>query len=622
MDITDIKRRLADNAESVSAHLLPNGRRDGSEWKCGSVNGEAGKSLGVVLKGPKAGTWCDFSSPDDSGDLLDLWCAVKRITLTEALAEAKSWLGVSEPELHRPKPRQYTRPPKPAGIKAPEGRVRDYLTEERNIPAEVIKRYRVAEAGGEIVFPFLLPDGELAMAKVRAAYDGGKTKPTAADCEPVLFGWHAVPEGARSVVITEGEIDALSWAAYGYPAMSVPFGGGKGAKQQWIENDFDRLARFERIYISTDMDGPGDEAAAEIIPRLGRHRCFRVSLPRKDANECLVDGIPQQVMDEAIKTAKSSDPEGLKKASEYADTVVGLFWPTPGQHVGYTTPYGKLHDKLHFRPGEVTIWSGDTGHGKSQILSDCEPHWIKEGSRLCKSSLEMKPAYSLKRSVKQVLDTDRPTEHAIRAALDWLDGGLWLYDQVGKAKVEQLLEIFDYARARYGCDQFIIDSLMRMGVAGDDYNTQEAVIYRLVNWAVENSVHVHIVCHAKKGAKDRGVPESDDIKGAMEIGGNAANIITIWRNRKLEDQIAAARVAQEQGRQSAEATPLSELEQKPGVILNVAKQRNGDWEGKIGLWFDQESYRYQSSYDRQMWSARKYLPEGWNAVETHKEVAE
>jgi twinkle protein len=30
-----------------------------------------------------------------------------------------------------------------------------------------------------------------------------------------------------------------------------------------------------------------------------------------------------------------------------------------------------------------------------------------------------------------------------------------------------------------------------------------------------------------------------------------------------------------------------------GVVLNVAKQRNGDFEGKIGLWFDQKTYRYR-----------------------------
>jgi twinkle protein len=83
------------------------------------------------------------------------------------------------------------------------------------------------------------------------------------------------------VVITEGEIDALSWAAYGRAAMSVPYGGGKGGKQRWIESEFDRLERFERIFISTDMDKAGQEAAEEIASRLGRHRCYRVQLPLK-----------------------------------------------------------------------------------------------------------------------------------------------------------------------------------------------------------------------------------------------------------------------------------------------------------------------------------------------------
>ena len=610
MDITEIKRRLADSAQSVAAHLLPNGRRDGTEWKCGDITGKAGKSLGVVIQGQKAGIWQDFAT-SEGGDLLDLWVAVKRITLAEALVEAKDFLGISDPELHRPKPRHFKRPPKP-DCRVPKAQVLDYLAGQRNIPIEILNLYRVREAGATIIFPFLKPDGTLALVKSRPAEDGGKPKPTTAECEPILFGWQAVPDDARSIVITEGEIDALSWATYGHAALSVPFGGGKGAKQQWIENDFERMARFERIYISTDMDRPGDEAAEEISARLGRHRCFRVSLPKKDANECLIADITQTEMDAAIRAAKPSDPEGLKRASDYADAVVGLFWPKPGEHVGYSTPYGKLHDKLFFRPGEVTIWTGDTGHGKSQILSDCEPHWIKQGSRLCKSSLEMKPAYSLKRSCKQVVNTDRPTEAAIRAALNWLDGGLWIYDQVGKAKVDQLLEIFDYARARYGCDQFIIDSLMRMGVAGDDYNTQEAVIYRVVNWAVEHDVHVHMVCHAKKGAKDRGPPDSDDIKGTMEIGGNAANICSIWRNRKLEDKITAAQLLSEQGAsQKSGEKPLSELEKQPGVVLNVAKQRNGDWEGKVGLWFDQKTLRYQSSYDRHNWGGRRYLPDGW-----------
>lgn len=83
----------------------------------------------------------------------------------------------------------------------------------------------------------------------------------------------------------------------------------------------------------------------------------------------------------------------------------------------------------------------------------------------------------------------------------------------------------------------------------------------------------------------------------MEIGANAFNIMAVWRNRRLEEELKA----------TPEGTPVwHELNEKPGVILNVAKQRNGDFEGKVGLWFDQETYRYQSSHDRGGWGVRRY----------------
>jgi len=94
------------------------------------------------------------------------------------------------------------------------------------------------------------------------------------------------------------------------------------------------------------------------------------------------------------------------------------------------------------------------------------------------------------------------------------------------------LEVFDYARAKYGCDQFVIDSLMRLGIDADDYNGQEKGVFQLVDWAIANNVHLHLVAHSRKGSQDRAVPEAEDIKGAMEIGANAFNILSIWRDRK------------------------------------------------------------------------------------------
>lgn len=599
---------LADRALDVAEMLLPAGRRDGAEWRVGSTAGEKGESLGVHLTGDKAGMWRDFAL-DEGGDLLDLWVATRGGTLSDALKDAKRWLGISDPMPYREPAKTYVRPPKPPGCKRLQGGPLAYLTEQRKIPAEVLERYKVAARGEEIIFPFLLPDGELALAKSRPATDGASPKPTAKDCEPILFGWQAIPEDAREVVITEGEIDALSWAAYGRPALSVPFGGGKGRKQAWIESDFDRLDRFERIYISTDMDKPGDEAAGEIASRLGRHRCYRVTLPRKDANECLQAGVPATEMDAAIKDAESVDPEGLRRPSDFVQEVTALFWPAPGEHVGHGLPYRKLEGKLLMRPAEVTLWVGASGTGKSQIISDCIPHWITYGSRVCLASFEMKCSQTLKRLVKQASGEDRPTDEYIARVLSWLDGGLLLYERVGKSNINTLLAIFDHARAKYGCDQFVIDSLMRLGIAQDDYNGQEAAMYRLVDWAIDHNVHVHLVAHARKGERGQGAPETEDIKGAMEIGANAFNIITVWRNRKQEQEVlveedAVARATNDENRAAA-AERLAKVLEKPGVIINVAKQRNGDFEGKVGLYFDRNNYQYDCEPSRRV--SRSYV---------------
>lgn len=590
-DILTIKTALQTRAQAVAEMLLPAGKRDGQEWRAGSTGGEKGQSLGVHLTGDKAGVWSDFST-GETGDLLDLWMAVRHCGLSEALDQARAYCGMVRPQPYG-EAKTFTRPAKPRCTK-PTDKVMGYLREDRNLPAETIEAYKIAADGDTIIFPFLLPDGVMALAKARKAEDGASPKPTAANCEPILFGWQAVPPGAREIIITEGEIDAMSWHAYGRPAMSVPFGGGKGAKQQWIENEFDRMERFERIYISTDMDEVGEQAAAEIISRLGRHRCYRVTLPLKDANACLQEGYPRVQMEQCLADAQSYDPEGLKRADAYLDAVGALFWPGEGTHVGYSTPYGKLGTHLLFRPGEVTVWTGASGSGKSQILTDCTVGWIKQGSRVCVASLEMKPEQTLKRMVKQASGIDRPTLPFLRAILEWMSQGLLLYEKVGKAGADALLEVFDYARAKYGCDQFIIDSLMRLGIASDDYTGQEKAVFRIIDWAISNNVHVHLVAHSRKGEKGAGAPETEDIKGASEIGANAFNIISIWRNREHEDRLKAAKTEVER----------QQLDDKPGVMMNIAKQRNGDFEGKIGLWFDQETYQYHSSFDRNLWGRR------------------
>lgn len=91
----DIADRLADQLEGLLADLLPQGRKDGVEWRVGSVAGEPGNSLGVHLRGEKRGVWADFAA-GIGGDALDLVAAVKDLSLPEAMRWAVNWLGIDD----------------------------------------------------------------------------------------------------------------------------------------------------------------------------------------------------------------------------------------------------------------------------------------------------------------------------------------------------------------------------------------------------------------------------------------------------------------------------------------------------------------------------------------------
>jgi hypothetical protein len=358
-DIIVIKQALNQRAQAVAEMLLPQGKRQGNEWRVGSLSGEPGKSLGVHLTGKKAGVWCDFAT-GETGDLIDLWMAVTDLKLTEVLDRARKYLGMDAPKEYRdPRRKTFKVPPVPK-CHAPQGQALDYLREVRNLSVEVIAEYKIGEDDrGNIIFPFLKRE-KLLMAKKREPKEGAKPKPTAANCEPTLMGWHTVEDNDRELYIVEGEIDALSLWDYGFrPALSVPYGGGQGAKQQWIENDYEGLLRFEKIYLVLDDDEQGDLAAEEITRGLGHHRCLRVRLPKKDANECLVHGVPRAEIEAAIDSAESLEL-APNLGSRQPILICRRASEIEPERVEWLC-------EARIAVGKQTLFAGDPGTGKSQL---------------------------------------------------------------------------------------------------------------------------------------------------------------------------------------------------------------------------------------------------------------
>jgi hypothetical protein len=94
-DAAELARGLAARITALAAELLPQGHREGHEWRCGSVAGEPGSSLGVHLAGSKAGVWSDFTS-GEAGDALDLVAAARfRGDRRAAMDWARRWLGMA-----------------------------------------------------------------------------------------------------------------------------------------------------------------------------------------------------------------------------------------------------------------------------------------------------------------------------------------------------------------------------------------------------------------------------------------------------------------------------------------------------------------------------------------------
>ena len=94
MDVSELSGMLTDRAEHVAAYLLPQGKlQGGREWAVGSTGGEQGDSLKVCVSGAKVGVWSDFAT-GEKGDLLDLWIAVRGLSMVDALKEVKEYLGV------------------------------------------------------------------------------------------------------------------------------------------------------------------------------------------------------------------------------------------------------------------------------------------------------------------------------------------------------------------------------------------------------------------------------------------------------------------------------------------------------------------------------------------------
>jgi len=302
-----------------------------------------------------------------------------------------------------------------------------------------------------------------------------------------------------------------------------------------------------------------------------------------------VEKVTMTAEDFARYMVETEPRQKVKSASVYVQDMIddlGQFRTDPRSCL----PWLKTHDKFHFRPGEVTLWAGVNGQGKSMLSGMTALSLCVQEQKVCMASFEMKPVKTLERMLRQWSGQAPPTAQeqedpgTLRVFRDIYEqfrdfgqGRMWLYDQQGTVKTQMILAVIRYCALELGIQHFFVDSLMKCVENEDDYNGQKRFIDEVTAIARDTGMHIHVIHHLKKLSDESKMPDKMDVKGSGSITDQVDNLLLVWRNKPKERN-------EQEGKKTNDADP--------DAMLICEKQRNGEWEGRFSLWFDKQSQQY------------------------------
>lgn len=252
-----------------------------------------------------------------------------------------------------------------------------------------------------------------------------------------------------------------------------------------------------------------------------------------------------------------------------------------------TMPWSTTHSDFQYRMGEVTVYAGTNGGGKSLITGQIALGLVRQGKKVCIASFEMAPQKTLWRMVRQfageyIDDPLCPDRNAyIRQIMGrfrkFIAGKLFIYDQQGTTNPSKVIAMARYCAMEKEIQHVFIDSLMKCVEKEDDYNEQKKFVDELCSLARDHNIHVHLVHHIRKQETDEKQPNKNDLKGSGSIADQVDNVFMIWRNKKKENMIKNGE---------------SGLDDISDTLLMCEKQRNGDASEWYKLWFHGSSNQF------------------------------
>jgi twinkle protein len=256
------------------------------------------------------------------------------------------------------------------------------------------------------------------------------------------------------------------------------------------------------------------------------------SIERTDASVARIDAARARKVGNMLVTGATEmqEPECILMdvAKQDATQLLAAYHDIRSHYA--TAPFDVSGDKLRFYPGEVTIWSGYPGAGKSTVLRELTDHLLHTGNKVFTASFEEHPTDLLIHLAGTAYGREVPDAKQLQWFIDYYADSLWIWGTIGIAKHRQILGTVQ-ALAQKGVTHAIIDSLMCLDIDNGNFELQRQFANLLAAVAASTNVHIHLVAHPRKLVSADQEPDINDVAGARELGGRLANIVFVRRGK-------------------------------------------------------------------------------------------
>lgn len=389
-------------------------------------------------------------------------------------------------------------------------------------------------------------DGELINTKFR---DAEKNFKLVKDAELIFYNLDAIKE-SDWCLITEGEIDALSWIEVGIDeVVSVPNGASKGnQKLEYLDNCYQYFINKAKIIIATDNDEAGKSLREELSRRLGVDKCYWIDFGDcKDSNEFLIkymsDGLKS-----LLESPKEFSIEGVFNIEDVWSDLQDVY--ENGLPQGYKTGDSQFDEYLGVMPGELTMVTGIPGHGKSIYLDQIALGLcLNSDFRFAICSPESYPVHFyyarlIKRLLGKKFSKYKITQDELLEVRDWIKER---FNLIAPPKGYNLDEILEKARMlilKKGIKGLIIDPWNRIEAnIPSNYNERKWIneqLDKIIRFNQVNRVHTFLVAHPTKMSKEKNginyiVPNLYSISGSGDFFNMTQNGFTVFKNEASKE---------------------------------------------------------------------------------------